>query len=115
MTTKNNNNNADNKYTTAGREEIKITNIHSNVNQFGKITAGIIGSSLEKDGNIDRTNFPLKQDKSNMKADNPNKSNEDSLNVNKHILNRISNNKNNNYINLEFINLSRKKSNSHFK
>jgi len=103
-----NNNKIDNK-NNAGKEEIKILNIQANLNQIGKLTGGIIGSKLEKDG-FDRTNFPLKQQKNNKISEDGNNSNDDSLNVNKHILNRITNNKNNNYINLEFINLSRKKS-----
>jgi len=90
------------------REEIKITNIQANMNQIGKLTGFInTNNNAEKDQN-DRTNFPFKQ-KSQINDECANNDDENT-NVNKHIFNRISNNDNNKYINLEFVNLTRKKS-----
>ena len=86
----------------AVREEIKITSIHVNLNQIGKTNNN---NFLEIEKNKDR-NLPLKQ--KSISEDRSSKDN--NLNLSNTVFSRISNNKNNNYINLEYINLSRKKS-----
>lgn len=101
------------------REDIKITSIQANTNQLGKLNV-MVNNSKEKEAK-DRTNFPLKIKNNyeesvnnliNNNNQNTNSENDDSsMILGSNMFNRLSNNKNNNYINLEFINLTRKKSN----